>query len=131
MTVAAPVTTSPPANTPFLEHIPSSSATRVPHFVVARSDVVFGIKGLGDVPMAITTISTSMIYSELSIGTGLQRPDSSGSPSSIFNNSICLTQLFSSPMIFIGLHNNLNITPSSLAFSISSFLAGISSLLRL
>ncbi|MDE5860807.1 MAG: hypothetical protein K2H28_01275, partial [Ruminococcus sp.] len=55
MTVAAPVTASPPAYTPFLEVRPFSSAIIPPHFCVSSPAVVDYISGLGEVPIAIIT----------------------------------------------------------------------------
>ena len=51
ITVAAPVTASPPANTPGLDVAPSSSATIPPNFCVSSPSVVDLISGLGDVPI--------------------------------------------------------------------------------
>ena len=53
MTVAAPVTASPPAKTPSREVWPFSSASMPPFLVVARFLVVDLIRGLGLVPMAM------------------------------------------------------------------------------
>ena len=130
ITVAAPVTISPPAKTPGIEVAPSSLATILPRLLVPSSGVVCLSKGLGPCPIAITTISTSRTYSEPLISTGERRPDESGSPSSIFTHSIPLTHPFSFPRIRVGLLSSLSSIPSSLACPISSLRAGISSSLR-
>jgi hypothetical protein len=58
MTVAAPVTTSPPAQIRSREVLPvASSATMFPFLPTARPGVVIGINGLGLLPMAQTTAS--------------------------------------------------------------------------
>ena len=72
ITVAAPVTTSPPAKTPHLEVAPvSSSATTVPLLFCSRPSEPLKIMGFGDVPMAIITTSAGIVNSEPSTGTGL------------------------------------------------------------
>ncbi len=77
--------------------------------------------------MAMTTVSTSKSHSEPSTGTGLRLPDSSGSPNSMRMSSICFTLFRSSPMNLTGLLRSLKSTPSSSAFSTSSWRAGSSS----
>ena len=69
---------------------------------MSRPIVVDEIRGFGDVPSDIITVSHSISYSEPSISTGLLRPDSSGSPSSIFMIFMPFTQPFSSTMISVG-----------------------------
>ena len=59
ITVAAPVTASPPAYTPSRDVRPCSSVIMPPHFCVSRPFVVALISGFGDVPIEITTASTS------------------------------------------------------------------------
>src|SRR5665647_463563 len=116
ITVAAPVTISPPANTPRLLVIPVlSSATILPFLLILRSGVVWGTNGLGPWPIAIITVSTSISYSEPLIGIGLLRPDASGSPSSYCRHIMDFTQPFLSPLISTGLVRSLNWTPSSLS----------------
>src|SRR5699024_6843678 len=127
ITVAAPVTASPPANTPSLEVCPFSSATIHCHLFISNPLVVEGISGFGDVPNAIITVSTSNSNSEPSIVTGLLLPDSSASPSSILIHLIPLTQPSSFPHISAALVNSSKFIPSALACSTSSALAGISS----
>ena len=80
ITVAAPVTASPPANTPsrVVETV-SSPTTRQPLLFASSPGVVERIKGLGDVPSAIITVSTSRINSLPGIAIGLRLPDASGS----------------------------------------------------
>ena len=46
ITVAAPVTMSPPANTPGMEVAPTSLATMLPRLLTSSSGVVCLIKGL-------------------------------------------------------------------------------------
>ena len=61
ITVAAPVTTSPPAQTRSREVRPvSSSATMLPRLPTSRPGVVMGISGLGLLPMAQTDASIGM-----------------------------------------------------------------------
>ena len=126
MTVAPPVTISPPAHTPSLEVLPFSSALMVPYLVVSKPGVFIGIKGFGLVPRAKIATSTSMMCSDPILGTGRLLPLASGSPSSISMHSTALSLPRSSPMNLTGVVRNLKIMPSSLAFSISSLLAGIS-----
>ena len=130
ITVAAPVTISPPANTPAIEVAPASSATMLPRLLTSRSGVVCLISGFGPWPIAITTMSTSSTYSLPAIATGLRRPLASASPSSILIHFRPLTQPFSSPRIATGLFSRRSSMPSSLAWPISSLRAGISSSLR-
>ena len=131
ITVAAPVTASPPAYTPSRDVRPCSSVIMPPHFCVSRPFVVALISGFGDVPIEITTASTSSTNSLPGLTTGLHLPLSSGSPSSISTHFIPVTNSFSSPRISTGLLRSLKIMPSSLACSTSSLLAGSSSSLLL
>ena len=65
MTVAAPVTMSPPAKTPGFDVAPvSSSAAMLPRFVSASPGVVCAMMGFGPVPMATMTVSTARENSE-------------------------------------------------------------------
>ncbi len=57
ITVAAPVTASPPANTPLRVVAPHSSATRQPRRSVSRPLVVLAISGLGE-EMTHSTLDT-------------------------------------------------------------------------
>ena len=70
MTVAEPVTASPPAYTPCLVVSPVSSAIRQPLPSASRPPVVFRSRGFGDVPTAIMTCSTSSTNSEPGLTTG-------------------------------------------------------------
>src|SRR5450759_4953155 len=75
ITVAAPVTASPPANTSDFEVSPVwASATRQPFLFVARPAVVRVSSGFGVVPIASTTFSTGNTNSLPSIGIGRARP---------------------------------------------------------
>ncbi len=65
--------------------------------------------------MASMTISTSITKLEPGIGIGLLRPESSGSPNSIFRHSIPITLPLSSPNTLIGRVRKLKIIPSSSA----------------
>ena len=68
ITVAAPVTASPPAYTAFLEVLPVLSSITIPPLLLTnKSSVVFLINGLGLVPIEIITASTSISYSEFAI----------------------------------------------------------------
>ena len=127
ITVAAPVTTSPPANTPGREVAPNSSATIPPHRCVSRPVVVDLIKGLGEVPIDIMTVSAGITSSLSAFSTGRRRPESSGSPNSISTQRTPATQRLSSPVISTGLVRKQKRIPSSLACSTSSARAGNSS----
>ena len=126
MTVAEPVTASPPAKTPSIEVARSSSVSIVPFFVLLSSGQLSASKGPGTVPKATITSSQGYMNSLPSTGTGLRRPEASGSPSSILMHSAPLTAPFS-PRKRTGLTRKTSFTPSSSACSISSLLAGISS----
>ena len=130
ITVAAPVTASPPANTPLRLVRPFSSATIQPLRFVSRPLVVDLINGLGLVPSAMMTTSQSISKLLPSFTTGLRRPLSSGSPSSISTHSIPFTHPFSSPRTRTGLVSILNSIPSCLAWCTSSTRAGSSASLR-
>jgi len=67
-----------------------------------QSGVVDWIIGLGDCPTASITVCTSIINFGSLDGIGFRRPDSSGSPSSIFWHSMPQTRPFSSPIIRVG-----------------------------
>ena len=102
ITVAAPVTASPPANTPSFDVCPffligndTLSAVYIKPFVVDE------INGFGEVPKDMITVSTSISYSEPSISTGLLLPEASGSPSSIFTTVMPLLFPLSSTLIFL------------------------------
>ena len=97
MTVAEPVTASPPANTPLRLVAVVSSAMMQPCLSESRPSVVERIRGLGRVPRAMMTVSHSMINSLPAFATGRRRPDSSGSPSSISMHSSPQAEPFSSP----------------------------------
>ena len=139
MTVAAPVTASPPAYTALREVSPSSFTTIPPHRLTSSPSVVDLIKGLGEVPIDIITESTSMVNSLSGITTGRLLPLSSGAPSSILTHIIALTNPFLGslvssgllyPRISIGLQSRRNSISSSSACSTSSRLAGSSSIER-
>lgn len=96
ITVAAPVTASPPAYTPSLDVRPVSSSTIIPpHFCVSSPFVVDLMSGFGDVPIDIITASTGISNSEPAFSTGLLLPDASGSPSSISRHLIAPTNFSS------------------------------------
>ena len=117
ITVVAPVTASPPANTPAREVCPfSGSATIHLRLLISSPSVVEEISGFGEVPSYMMTVSTSITYSEPGISTGRRLPDASGSPSSIFTTLMPLTQSFSSVRISTGLVRRSKITPSSFAW---------------
>ena len=112
ITVAAPVTASPPANTNALEVCPlSSSATMHLLLFVSRPFVVEAISGFGEVPRDMITVSRSISYSDPGISTGRLLPDASGSPSSIFTTFIPFTQPFSSTRISFGLLRRSKMIP--------------------
>ena len=127
MTVAAPRTMSPPANTPGMLVMPYSSAIRYPYSFTVSSGALPVSSGLALVPMATTTRSQSIVNSEPSILIGRRRPLLSGSPSSIFTHRRPVTHRFSSPMTSTGAVRKSNTTPSSIAWWTSSLRAGSSS----
>ena len=137
ITVAAPVTASPPAYTASRLVSPSSSTTKPPLRLTSRPLVVFLISGFGLVPSAMMTASTSSSNSLPSTGIGLLLPLASGSPSSILMHLMAFTNPFLgslgssgllNPRISTGLFSSLKSMPSSIACSTSSFLAGSSSI---
>ena len=120
MTVAAPVTASPPAYTLGREVRPSSLTTMPPLRLISRPLVVDLIRGLGLVPRDMMTQSTSSSNSLPGTSTGRRRPEASGSPSSILMQRMARTLSFSSARISTGLLRVLKMTPSSSACSTSS-----------
>ena len=128
MTVAAPVTASPPANTPsFMVVTVSSLTTMPPRSLYSRSGVALRSSGLGEVPSAMMTESQAISNSLPGTSIGRRRPFSSGSPSSIRMHLRPRTQPLSSARISTGLHSRWKLMPSSFACSYSSLRAGISS----
>ena len=84
ITVAAPVTASPPAYTfSLVVSRVSSLTTRHPHLFASRPSVVVLKSGLGEVPIDMITVSTSSSKLLPSTGIGRLRPEASASPSSI------------------------------------------------
>ena len=78
ITVAAPVTASPPAYTPSLVVLPLfSSATIHCHLFTSNPSVVEEINGFGEVPSDMITVSNSKSNSEPLISTGLLLPEAS------------------------------------------------------
>src|SRR5664279_2961168 len=82
ITVAPPVTMSPPAKTPGFEVARSSFAEIYPRLVTASPGVVDWINGFAEVPAAIIATWHGVTNSEPLIGIGLRRPESSDPPSS-------------------------------------------------
>ena len=80
-------------------------------------------------PMAAMTVSAFSVSNWPSSGTGLRRPEASGSPSSM-SWSFRAAALPSLPSICAGAARNLNFTPSALASATSSSSAGISASVR-
>ena len=74
ITVAAPVTASPPAYTPSLEVAPVSSVATI-HclLLISRPLVVDEISGLGDVPRDMMTVSHAIVNSDPGTSTGRRR----------------------------------------------------------
>ena len=72
ITVAAPVTASPPAYTPSFVVFPSASSA-IMHFqrFTLSPSVVADISGFGEVPSAMITVSASILKSEPAFSTGL------------------------------------------------------------
>lgn len=88
---------------------------------------IMGTIGLGDTPTLTMARSISTVSVAPGMGTGLRRPEASGSPNSIFCKITCLTRPCSSARYSIGLCKVRNSIPSSLACFTSSRRAGISS----
>ena len=128
ITVAPPLTISPPAYKSLIdERIVSASTTIVLRLLTSRPPIDFGTSGLGDTPTLTITRSTGISSIAPSMGTGERRPEASGSPRRIFCTRIRHTRPVSSPRYSIGLWSVINSTPSSLACFTSSTRAGISS----
>ena len=108
----------------------NASTIMPPLRLTSRPLVVDLIRGLGEVPSAIMTQSTSISYSLPSTGMGRRRPEASGSPSSIFWQFMAHTLNLSSPFMERGVVSRQNSMPSSFACSTSSRLAGSSLSLR-
>ena len=107
MTVAAPMTASPPANTPGFDVAPvRSSATIRLRGVTSSPGVVFAISGLVFEPAATTSMSMSMTNSLPSTAVGRRRPLASGSPNSMRTHSTPDAQPFSSPRMRVGFVNS-------------------------
>ena len=115
MTVAAPVTASPPAKTPSRDVAPCPSAVMQPRRSVSSPAVVAASRGLGEVPSAMMTMSQAMSNSEPGFTTGERRPLWSGSPSSISTHRMPVTQPRSSPRTSAGLVSMRKQMPSCLA----------------
>ena len=117
ITVAAPVTASPPANTPGLEVAPTSSVATM-HFLRSTSSplVVEEISGFGEVPRDMITISTSMSNSDPGTSTGRLLPEASGSPSSMRMQRMPFTQPSSPTRISTGFVRRSKMMPSSFAW---------------
>ena len=81
ITVAAPSTMSPPAYTPFTEVRPAPSVFILPRPSTSRPYVVAATSGFDPLPTATITVSAAISNSLPSTGTGLRRPEASGSPS--------------------------------------------------
>ncbi len=134
--VAAPVTTSPPENTPSTDvsNVFSFTCT-VCHRVRASASPGGSMSGTFPSirsatvvlwPMAEMMKSHGSRYSDPRIGFGLLRPDASGSPSSQRWHSIPFSVPSSPVTTFVGATRNCMLTPSSIASLISESLAGIS-----
>ena len=131
MTVAAPVTASPPAYTALRVVRPSSPLVMMqPWLFVSRPGVVLRMSGFGLVPMDMTMQSTSSTNSLPSFTTGRRRPLASGSPSSISTQRMPHTLPSASPSTSTGFERVLKMIPSSTACSTSSLRAGSSFMLR-
>jgi len=83
MTVAPPVTISPPANTPGMDVSSVSGFTASVCLEENSSPGVFLSKGFVLLPIAITALCISIVVSLPSSGTGRRLPDASGSPNVI------------------------------------------------
>ena len=100
MTVAPPLTISPPAYTSLSDDfIVSSSTTIVLRLLTSSPSIDLGTKGFGETPTLTITRSTRTSSIAPSIGTGERRPEASGSPSSIF--AIASTSLFPIHRLYI------------------------------
>ncbi len=126
MTVAPPVTMSPPANTPgrLVAWVIGSAAT-YPRVSSPRPAVLRVTIGLGLVPSATTTVSQAS-STRRPVGCGRRRPRSSASPSSISSSSRPRTSPAESVSTSTGLCSQRKPTPSSSACTSSSARAGAS-----
>ena len=87
ITVAAPVTASPPANTlSLVVSKVSSLTTKQPHLFASKPSVVVLRSGFGLVPIDMITVSTSISKLLPSMARGRRRPEASASPSSILTH---------------------------------------------
>ena len=84
-TVWGPVTASPPAKTPGRLVLPDASVAMPPHLSLSMPVVVSTTASLYEVPVAMTRLSQSTSKNS-PVPTGRRRPDSSGSPSTIFSH---------------------------------------------
>ena len=99
----------------------------VPQRETAKSSELKSLgKSSGSKPSAFITISALRLYFEFSITIGFLLPDSSGSPSFIFETSTLST--FCVPINLLGFDNHKNSTPSSIALPTSLADPGIFSL---
>ena len=105
----------------------ASFTTIVPFLPISKPATLCGISGLGLTPTLTITKSTGIVSVCPSTGTGLRRPDSSGSPNAITCSTASFTRPLSSAWYSIGLCRVRNSMPSSLAWRTSSIRAGISS----
>ena len=120
MTVWAPSTASPPANTFGWSVCSIRSATAiVRHLVRSTPWSSLVPSSLGYCPIALMTWSHSTVNSEPSTGTGRRRPESSGSPSSMRTHSTPHTASASSVTTRTGATSSSSRTPSSSASSTS------------
>ncbi len=127
ITVCAPSTASPPANTRGSSVWKVQSSTwMVRHLVRLTPCSSLVPSSLGYWPMAVITWSHSTTNSEPSTGTGRRRPEASGSPSSMRSISMPVTLLSASARTLTGAHSSSSLTPSSSASSTSVTWAGIS-----
>ena len=122
VTVAGPVTASPPAKTPGRLVVSVLGSTWIVLPLPMRTPKSSGVWGA--CPIAAIRVSNTSVNSLPLTGTGLCRPLSSGSPSFIliqvtFNLLLCLS-------ILVGVTRYLMSIPSSSACSISAGSAGIS-----
>ena len=93
MTVAAPVATSPPAYTPSKLVLPTSLTQIVPRLgSLCKPVVVLCMIGFGVCPMAMMTVSTSIVNSLPGMVFTPRLPFASGSVSSMQMAFIALTQ---------------------------------------
>lgn len=125
ITVAPPLTISPPAYSSGRLLCICSFTTMVFFRPSSKPGIDLGTSGLGDTPTATITWSHSIV-SVSPVAIGLLLPLASGSPSFMISSTAAFTRPSSSARYCLGLWSVRKLMPSSLACFTSSRRAGIS-----